>query len=75
MSEINTLLRVKYLFPFAKFITKNTDYLLLDKEALQRIWILRKHLADMNPVEAMEFVKGRIESSKTNEEFLNSMNG
>ena len=37
--------------------TRRED-LLLDKEALQRIWILRKHLADMNPVEAMEFVKG-----------------
>jgi transcription termination factor Rho len=47
----------------------------MDKEALQRIWILRKHLADMNPVEAMEFVKGRLESTKTNDEFLNSMNG
>jgi len=54
--------------------TRRED-LLLDKEALQRIWILRKHLADMNPVEAMEFVKGRIESTKSNEEFLNSMNG
>ena len=54
--------------------TRRED-LLLDKEALQRIWIMRKYLADMNPVEAMEFVKGRIESSKTNEEFLNSMNG
>jgi len=48
---------------------------LMDKEALQRIWILRKYLADMNPVEAMEFVKGRMESTKTNDEFLNSMNG
>jgi transcription termination factor Rho len=54
--------------------TRRED-LLLDKETLQRIWILRKHLADMNPVEAMEFVKGRIESTKSNEEFLNSMNG
>jgi len=54
--------------------TRRED-LLLDKETLQRIWILRKHLADMNPVEAMEFVKGRIESSRNNEEFLNSMNG
>ena len=54
--------------------TRRED-LLLDKETLQRIWILRKHLADMNPVEAMEFVKGRIESSTNNEEFLNSMNG
>jgi transcription termination factor Rho len=54
--------------------TRRED-LLMDKEALQRIWILRKHLADMNPVEAMEFVKGRMESTKTNDEFLNSMNG
>jgi len=54
--------------------TRRED-LLLDKETLQRIWILRKHLADMNPVEAMEFVKGRIESTRNNEEFLNSMNG
>jgi transcription termination factor Rho len=54
--------------------TRRED-LLLDKETLQRIWILRKHLADMNPIEAMEFVKGRIESSRSNDEFLNSMNG
>ncbi len=54
--------------------TRRED-LLMDKEALQRIWILRKHLADMNAVEAMEFVKARLESTRTNEEFLNSMNG
>ena len=54
--------------------TRRED-LLMDKETLQRIWILRKHLADMNPIEAMEFVKGRIESTRNNEEFLNSMNG
>jgi transcription termination factor Rho len=49
--------------------------LLLDKDTLQRIWILRKHLADMNPVEAMEFIRDRIEKTRTNEEFLASMNG
>jgi transcription termination factor Rho len=38
------------------------------------MWILRRHLADMNPVEAMEFVKDRIEKTKNNEEFLVSMN-
>ena len=54
--------------------TRRED-LLLDKENLQRIWILRKHLADMNAVEAMEFVKDRLEGTKSNEEFLNSMNG
>lgn len=54
--------------------TRRED-LLLSKDALQRIWILRKHIADMNPVEAMEFVKGRIEQTNSNEEFLISMNG
>ncbi len=53
--------------------TRRED-LLMDKEALQRIWILRKHLADMNPIEAMEFVKDRIMSTESNEEFLISMN-
>jgi transcription termination factor Rho len=47
----------------------------MDRDALQRIWILRKHLADMNSIEAMEFVKERIEQTRTNEDFLNSMNG
>ena len=51
------------------------ERLLMDKEALQRIWILRKHLADMNSVEAMEFVKDRVEASRNNEDFLASMNG
>ncbi len=51
------------------------DDLLMPKDVLQRMWILRKHLADMNPVEAMEFVKGRIEQTRSNEEFLVTMNG
>lgn len=54
--------------------TRRED-LLMSKEALQRIWILRKYLADMNPVEAMEFVKERIQGTLSNEEFLISMNG
>ncbi|TVR39216.1 MAG: transcription termination factor Rho [Cryomorphaceae bacterium] len=54
--------------------TRRED-LLLDKDTLQRVWILRKHLADMNPLEAMEFVKDRLERTKSNEEFLISMNG
>jgi transcription termination factor Rho len=48
--------------------------MLHDRDVLQRMWILRRHLADMNPVEAMEFVKDRIEKTKNNEEFLVSMN-
>jgi transcription termination factor Rho len=39
------------------------------------MWILRRHLADMNPQEAMEFVKERIERTRDNDEFLISMNG
>ena len=45
------------------------------KEALQKIWILRNHLADMNPLEAMEFLRDKINGTKSNEEFLISMNG
>ena len=47
----------------------------MDKEALQRIWILRNHLADMTPVEAMEFLRDRMAGTRSNEEFLISMNG
>ena len=65
------------IFPAIDILTSGTrrEDLLLDKETLQRVWILRKHLADMNPIEAMEFMKDRLRSSKSNEEFLVSMNG
>ncbi len=54
--------------------TRRED-LLMSKEALQRMWIMRKYLADMNPIEAIEFMKDRMKNTKTNEEFLQSMNG
>jgi transcription termination factor Rho len=54
--------------------TRKED-LLLSKDALQRMWILRRHLSDMNPVEAMEFLTNRISNTRSNEEFLVSMNG
>lgn len=54
--------------------TRREDLLLSPKD-LQRIWILRKFMSDMTPVEAMEFLQERMKSSKTNEEFLYSMNG
>ncbi len=65
------------IFPAIDITASGTrkEDLLLSKDALQRIWILRKHMADMNPVEAMEFLKNRIENTKSNEEFLISMNG
>jgi transcription termination factor Rho len=50
------------------------DDILLDDNTIQRMWILRKYLADMNPVEAMEFIEQRIKQTKNNEEFLLTMN-
>jgi len=65
------------IYPAIDILASGTrkEDLLLPKDHLQRIWILRKHIADMNPVEAMEFIKGRIEQTRSNEEFLISMNG
>lgn len=65
------------IFPAIDLTSSSTrrDDLLLDKDVLQRMWILRKHLSDMNPVEAMEFLENRIKSTKDNDEFLISMNG
>ena len=65
------------IFPAIDILTSGTrrEDLLYDKETLQRIWLLRKYLADMKPLEAMEFMKDRIHNTKSNEEFLVSMNG
>jgi transcription termination factor Rho len=54
--------------------TRRED-LLMDKEELQRVWILRKHMNDMNSIEAMEFLKDRMKFTRSNSEFLSSMNG
>jgi transcription termination factor Rho len=53
--------------------TRRED-LLVGKDVLQRIWLIRKFIADMNPVEAMEFMKSHMENTISNEEFLISMN-
>ena len=65
------------IYPAIDLIKSSTrrDDLLLDAKTVQRMWVLRKYLADMNPVEAMEFVNERIKFSKNNDEFLISMNG
>lgn len=65
------------IYPAIDILASGTrkEDLLLTKDHLQRIWILRKHISDMNPIEAMEFLKGRIEQTRSNEEFLISMNG
>lgn len=65
------------IFPAIDLVSSSTrrDDLLLDENTVQRMWIMRKYLADMNPVEAMEFVNDRFRQTKDNEEFLISMNG
>lgn len=67
----------KRIFPAIDLVSSSTrrDDLLLNEKTAQRMWILRRHLSDMNPLEAMEFVKQRIERTLSNEEFLLSMNG
>ena len=64
------------IFPAIDLVSSGTrrDDLLLDENTVQRMWIMRKYLADMNPVEAMEFINDRIKKSLNNEEFLISMN-
>lgn len=65
------------IFPAIDLTSSSTrrDDLLLDENTIQRMWVLRKYLADMNPVEAMEFINDRIKQTRNNEEFLISMNG
>jgi len=64
------------IFPAIDLISSSTrrDDLLLDDKTIKRMWVMRKYLTDMNPVEAMEFVNDRIKMTKNNEEFLISMN-
>ncbi|MFA9190205.1 transcription termination factor Rho [Flavobacterium sp. FZUC8N2.13] len=66
----------KRIFPAIDLTSSSTrrDDLLLDKDTLQRMWIMRKYLSDMNPVEAMEFINDRFRKTRNNEEFLISMN-
>jgi transcription termination factor Rho len=74
--QLDRSLSNKRIFPAVNIVASSTrrDDLLLDKTTLDRMWILRKYLADMNPMEAMDFVKQRFEATKDNEEFLLSMN-
>ena len=74
--QLDRTLSNKRIFPAVNIIASSTrrDDLLLDKTTLDRMWILRKYLADMTPMEAMDFVKSKLENTKDNEEFLMSMN-
>ncbi|WP_418513313.1 transcription termination factor Rho [Corallibacter sp.] len=65
------------IFPAIDLTSSSTrrDDILLDDNTIQRMWVMRKYLADMNPVEAMEFINERFKQTRNNEEFLISMNG
>ncbi|MBT3560256.1 MAG: transcription termination factor Rho [Flavobacteriaceae bacterium] len=65
------------IFPAIDLTSSSTrrDDLLLDASTIKRMWVMRKYLADMNPVEAMEFINDRFKKTVSNEEFLVSMNG
>ena len=74
--QLERMLSNKRIFPAVNIVASSTrrDDLLQDKMTLDRMWILRKFLSDMNPIEAMNEVKSRLENTKNNEEFLISMN-
>ena len=75
--QLDRKLSNKRIFPAVDITASSTrrDDLLLDHDTLNRMWILRRYLADMNSMEAMEFLKERLERTENNEEFLVSMNG
>ena len=75
--QLDRSLSNKRIFPAVNLVSSSTrrDDLLQDKTTLDRMWILRKYIADMNPIEAMNTVHGRMESTRDNAEFLLSMNG
>lgn len=66
----------KRVYPAIDLVSSSTrrDDLLHDENTQQKMWIFRKYLSDMNPLEAMEFVQKNIKGTLNNEEFLMSMN-
>lgn len=75
--QLDRKLSNRRIFPSIDIPASSTrrEDLLLNKTILQKIWVLRNYLTDMNAVEAMEFLRDRLMQSKSNEEFLISMNG
>ena len=74
--QLDRRLANKRIYPAVDITASSTrrDDLLLPKDVQQKLWILRRHLTDMNPVEAMETIKGQMELSRNNEEFMMLMN-
>ena len=75
--QLNRSLSNKRIFPAIDLVQSSTrrDDLLHDETTLNRMWIIRKFIAEMNPIEAMNTIRDRLVSTRTNEEFLMSMNG
>lgn len=75
--QLDRKLSNKRIFPAVDLLSSSTrrDDLLQDQETLNRMWVLRRYIGDMNSVEAMEFIKSRMEGTVDNVEFLASMNG
>lgn len=74
--QLDRKLSNKRVFPAIDVMASGTrrEDLLLDKETLQKVWILRKHMSDMNPMESMDFLLDNMKGTRNNEEFLISMN-
>lgn len=75
--QLDRRLSNKRIFPSIDIIASGTrrEDLLINKDILNRIWVLRKFIADMTPLEAMDFLLEKLRVTKSNEEFLMSMNG
>ena len=75
--QLDRRLSNRRIYPAIDLVASSTrrEDLLLGKEQLQRMWILRNHLADMNSEEAMDFILNHMKGTRSNEEFLVSMNG
>jgi transcription termination factor Rho len=75
--QLDRRLANKRIYPAIDIVASSTrrEDLLLEKATLQRMWVLRNHIADMNPEEAMDLMLKNMRSTQTNEEFLASMNG
>ena len=74
--QLDRRLANKRVYPSIDILASGTrrEDLLMDKDELQRTWLLRKYMADMNPMETMEFLLGKMKGTKTNQEFLMTMN-
>ena len=75
--QLDRMLSNKRVFPALNLVQSSTrrDDLLQDQTTLNRMWIMRKYIAEMNPIEAMNTVRDRLVQTHSNEEFLLSMNG